>query len=116
MAKYKRIDADATADNKTPIADEKLVSGSPQGWSVNQFTNAKENYFVGVWGSDTGKWKVNYSEDEFFTILEGEAILTEDGGEPQSLIPGDHMTVAAGFTGTWETIGSVKKLYVIYED
>ncbi len=115
MAKYQRIDATAETDDKNPIASEKLVEGSPLAWAVNQFTNEKENFFVGVWGSDAGKWSINYTEDEFFTILEGEAIITEDGSEPQRLVAGDHMTMAAGFKGTWETIGSVKKLYVIYE-
>ncbi|MDG1708585.1 MAG: cupin domain-containing protein [Emcibacteraceae bacterium] len=116
MAKYKRIDTVAEPDELTPLAEDKVISGSPKGGSVNQVTNSKENFFVGTWQSDEGKWKFSYTEDEFFTILEGEAIMTEEGGEPQSLKPGDHMTVAAGFIGTWETIGRVKKLYVIYED
>ncbi len=116
MAHYKRINETATTDETSAVSEEKLIVGSPQQQTVNQFTNEKGNFFVGVWGSDTGKWNVSYTEDEFFTIVEGEAILTEENGEPQRLAPGDHMVVAAGFKGTWETIKHVKKLYVIYED
>lgn len=116
MALYHRIDAKATTEEKTPVRAEKLIEGTPLQETVNQFTNEKGNFFVGVWASDAGKWNVSYTEDEFFTILEGEAILTEKGAEPQRLVSGDHMTVASGFKGTWETVGRVKKLYVIYED
>ncbi len=116
MVKFLRIDAMASTDSLEPVAEEKLLSGSPMQATINQFTNAKGNFFVGTWGSDTGKWRVSYNEDEFCTILEGEAILTEAGGEPQRLHVGDHFTVASGFEGTWETIGHVKKLYVIYEE
>ena len=116
MAHFQPIDANASSSDKSPVDEAKLVAGSPETWAVNQFTNAKENFFVGVWGSSAGKWSINYTEDEFFTILEGEAIITEEGGEPQRMVAGDHMTMAAGFKGTWETVGSVKKLYVIYED
>lgn len=116
MAKYLRINTEIKADEQTPVAEEKLISGTPMQGTVNQFTNKKENFFVGTWGSDAGKWSVSYTEDEYFMILEGDAILTEDGDEPQHLKAGDHMTVASGFKGTWETISHVKKLYVIYED
>ena len=116
MPHYQPIDANATSQDWNPVDPKKLIDGSPTQMAVNQFTNAKGNFFVGVWGSDAGKWHVNYTEDEFFTILEGEAIITEEGGEPQRMVAGDHMTMAAGFKGTWETVGSVKKLYVIYED
>ncbi len=116
MAKYTRIDETATGEEHTPVASEKVIEGSPMQHVVNQFTNEKGNMFVGVWGSDAGKWRVSYTEDEFFSIIEGEAILTEEGGEPQKLKAGDNFTVSAGFKGTWETIGAVKKLYVIYEE
>jgi len=116
MSKFQRIQAGATSDDWEAVAPEKLISGTPQQMVVNQFTNAIENFHVGVWVSDAGKWQVSYSEDEFCTILEGEAILTEEGGEAQTLKAGDHFTIAAGFKGSWETVGSVKKLYVIYEE
>ncbi len=116
MAKFKRINAEAEITDMEPIAAEKLVSGLPNGGSNNQHINEKGNFFVGVWQSDAGCWNVSYSEDEFCTILEGEAIITEENGTPQRVKAGDHFTMSAGFEGTWETVGSVKKLYVIYED
>ncbi|MCC3862166.1 cupin domain-containing protein [Pseudemcibacter aquimaris] len=116
MTKYKRIDISAISDEKMPVAADKLLSGKPVQSAVNQYTNDKENFFVGVWECNSGKWAVDYSEEEFLTILEGEAIITEIGGEPQTLKKGDHMVISKGFVGTWETVDYVKKLYVIYED
>ncbi|WP_321394931.1 cupin domain-containing protein [Emcibacter sp.] len=116
MSKFQRIDADAVSGEREPVSPDRLISGSPMQMTVNQYTNAKENMFVGIWASDAGKWNVSYTEDEFCTILEGEAILTEQGGEAIHLKAGDHFTVSAGFEGTWETVGSVRKLYVIYEE
>ena len=116
MSHFTRIDATLTSNEKEAVNPEKIIAGSPQQFTINQFTNARENMFVGIWGSDKGKWNVAYSEDEFCTILEGEAILTEQGGIPQHLKAGDHFTIAAGFEGTWETVTPVKKLYVIYEE
>ena len=83
--------------------------------AVNQFTNSEGNLFVGVWGSDAGKWNISYTEDEMCTILEGEAILTDKEGLTKHVKTGDSFVIAAGFEGTWETINSIKKLYVIYD-
>ncbi len=109
MTKFQRISMDATTDEREPVDASKLLAGSPQQMTVNQFTNARGNFFVGVWGSDAGTWRVSYSEDEFCTILEGEAILTDKDGHAEHLKAGDSFTIASGFCGTWQTIGSVKK-------
>lgn len=116
MEHFVRIDVTATSDNKMPVAPDKIISGRPVQSAVNQFSNNKENFFVGTWESNAGKWTISYNEDEFLTILEGEVILTEVGGEPQHLKVGDQLVISSGFNGTWETIGHVKKLYAIYED
>ncbi|MCF8473213.1 MAG: cupin domain-containing protein [Emcibacter sp.] len=116
MSNFQRIDPNATSEITEAVNQEKIIAGTPQQMTVNQFTNAKGNLFTGIWASDAGKWHVSYSEDEFCTILEGEAILTEKNGASHRLKVGDHFTIASGFEGTWETVGSVRKLYVIYEE
>lgn len=99
-----------------PVAEDRLVEGKPEGRANNQFTNAKENFFAGVWESTEGCWNLSYTEDEFCVILEGEAIITDADGEETHVKQGDSFTVPAGFKGTWRTIGQVKKWYAIYEE
>jgi len=114
--KINRLSADLSSTPFTPIAEERIVDGSPSGRSNNQLTNAKENFFAGVWESTDGCWNLSYTEDEFCVILEGEAVITDSEGVETRVVQGDAFTVPAGFKGTWRTIGSVKKWYAIYEE
>ena len=99
-----------------PVAKEKVLAGMPQQLTEHFFTNAKKNFFCGIWSSDSGKWTLTYSEDEFCYIIEGEAIVTDADGTAEKVSAGDAFCIPAGFEGTWETIGSVKKFYAIYEE
>lgn len=101
---------------KGPVAEEKLLAGSPRQMTEHFFTNAKENFFCGVWSSDAGKWKLSYSEDEFCYIIDGEAVITDADGHSERVAAGDAFCIPAGFEGSWETVGSVKKFYAIYEE
>jgi uncharacterized cupin superfamily protein len=38
--------------------------------------------------------------------------LTEDGGEPVTYRAGDSFVMKPGFTGTWRTIETVRKIYL----
>ncbi|WP_308909304.1 cupin domain-containing protein [Pseudokordiimonas caeni] len=98
-----------------PIAAEKLISGTPTGTVDNQYVNKAGNFFCGVWSSDAGIWRISYTEDELCTIIEGEAIVTDAVGNAERVKAGDTFVIPAGFEGTWETVGSVRKFYAIYE-
>lgn len=50
---------------------------------------------------------------EYFHILSGHSIVTEDGGEAISLEAGDRLILRPGFKGTWEVIETTLKDYVI---
>ena len=115
-AKLLRIREGEGARESGPVAQEKVLSGMPQQLTEHFFTNAKENFFCGVWSSDAGKWTLTYSEDEFCYIIGGEAIITDAEGNSEKVVTGDAFCIPAGFEGTWETIGSVKKFYAIYEE
>lgn len=60
-----------------------------------------------------GKWRIVYDEWEYFNILEGHSILTEDGGAPRDLKPGDRVILRPGFAGTWEVVETTRSDYVI---
>ena len=57
---------------------------------------------------------VSYTETELCVLLEGRVRLTDDRGSAE-FAPGDAFVIAAGFRGTWESIGQVSKIYAILE-
>jgi len=42
-------------------------------------------------------------------------VMTEDGGEAQTVRAGDRFTLEPGYRGTWEVREYARKVYVIYE-
>lgn len=99
--------------SESPIAEEKLISGTPVATVHGLYENAEGKFFVGYWSSTPGKWRVNYDEEEYFEFLEGEAIIEGDEGERYHCLPGTKLVIKAGFKGTWETVKACRKLYVI---
>ena len=43
-----------------------------------------------------------------------ELIITEDGGVPVTLRPGDSFIIRDGFSGTWEAPVTARKRYVVH--
>jgi len=94
---------------------DRVLAGDPATTTHNHYTSADGRFFAGTWESSAGKWAVHYTENEFVHMLAGEAILTGEDGRAQHVRAGDSFVVPAGFTGTWESLGKVKKLYAIYQ-
>lgn len=92
-----------------------VVSGNPVTTLYNYYTDVDGRFFAGVWESTSGKWRVHYTEYEFCALLAGKAIVTADDGTSETFSAGDAFVIPAGFTGTWETVESVRKLYAIYQ-
>jgi len=113
--KLLRVSAGLDDQKFDTISEDRVLTGAPTERLNNVFTNTKENFFCGVWESTTGKWNLDYTEDEFCYLIEGKAILTDSDGHSEVLNPGDGFVIPAGYKGTWETIGSAKKFYSIYE-
>lgn len=97
-------------ETESPAAD-RLISGTPEftTWNLEE----RDGLYCGIWQSTPGKWKVVYDEWEYFRILSGTSILTEDGGESITLKAGDAHIIRPGFTGTWEVVETTTKDYVI---
>ncbi|MCD2171605.1 cupin domain-containing protein [Rhizobium sp. C4] len=112
MTKAYKFDLSAIEPEEGAPAPDRLISGDPRFTTWN-FEEADGGIYAGVWQATPGKWRVVYDEWEYFHILEGHSILTEEGGEPVHLRAGDSMIVRPGFTGTWEVIETTRKDYVI---
>ena len=79
-------------------------------WNVEE---APGGIYAGIWQSTPGKWKIVYDEWEYFHVLEGHSVVTEEGGSAVHLKAGDSHILRPGFKGTWEVIETTRKDYVI---
>ena len=112
MTKAYKFDLSTIEPEVGAPAPDRLISGDPRFTTWN-FEEADGGIYAGVWQATPGKWRVVYDEWEYFHILEGHSILTEEGGEPVHLKAGESMIVRPGFSGTWEVIETTRKDYVI---
>lgn len=101
------------SESKPPA--ERLLAGNPVATAKNYFSDAAGNFFAGIWESTSGRWHVRYSEHEFCHITRGRVRIRSANGKQWEFGPGASFVMPAGFTGTWEVLEPVSKLYVIYE-
>ena len=89
-------------------------SGDPQ---VGLRTLAPEaTGSLGIWECQPGGWPVvNRPDTEFTYILSGRARLTDAAtGAVAEITGGDLVILPPGWTGRWDVIETVRKVYAIY--
>ncbi len=96
-------------------APNRVQAGKPKVGADNAYSDRSGKFHCGVWESSLGKWSIDYTEEEFCTILEGEAIITDEAGFAETFRTGDTFVIPSGFKGTWETTKHLRKYYVIWE-
>lgn len=64
-----------------------------------------------TWGAEVSRFPWTYSETETCYILEGEVIVSPDGGDPVTLTAGDLATFPAGMSCTWDIKQPIRKHY-----
>ena len=103
--------AGAEPEAGAPAAD-RIISGDPQfrTWNLEE---TGDGLYAGIWEATPGKWRIVYEEWEYFSMLSGYSIVTEEGAEPVHLRAGDRMILRSGFKGTWEVVETTRKDYVI---
>lgn len=99
----------------TDVAAEKVIEGSPKTTYKLIYSSASQEFHTGIWQSTPGKWNVNYTEDEFCTLLEGKVILAGENNQEILFQAPESFIIPSGFKGTWESIGNVRKYFVVYE-
>ena len=100
---------------ESAVAADKVVKGEPKTLVKNYFSDPTGQFFAGTWSSGVGKWKVEYTENEFCHLTRGLIRISDASGQQWSFKAGDSFVIPAGFSGTWEVIEPTAKLYVIYE-
>ncbi|NMZ45224.1 cupin domain-containing protein [Pseudomonas oryzihabitans] len=94
---------------------EKRLAGDPLQSLWLDYEDGSGVFAVGHWHSEVGKWRVNYTEEEYCQILEGVSLVTDDQGHATRLGPGSSFVVPRGFQGTWEVLEPTLKRFVVYE-
>jgi uncharacterized cupin superfamily protein len=64
-----------------------------------------------IWTKEVSEFSWTYDEPETCLFLEGDVIVTPDGGVPVSLKKGDLVTFPSGMSCTWKVTVPVKKHY-----
>ncbi len=64
-----------------------------------------------IWSKEVSTFPWTYDEAETCLILEGDIVVTPEGGEPVKIGVGDLVTFPAGLSCTWEIKQDVRKHY-----
>ncbi len=99
---------------------DRLIAGNPlrETWNLLDAPLAgAQTLSAGVWRCEPGQWRIVFgpTEREVFTVLEGRCRVHADDGSFQEAGPGQAIHLAPGFTGSFEVLETVTKVYVIVE-
>lgn len=99
----------------TPVDAALVVSGEPMQAYEVLYTDPTGAFSTGIYQSTPGTWRIAYTEDEFCTLIEGTVRLTNDTGDIAEYTAPVSFVIPSGFKGTWESVGDIRKHFVIYE-
>jgi uncharacterized cupin superfamily protein len=88
--------------------------GDPQTSGISFFEG--HGVSVGVWECTPGGWSITDRGDtETMLLLGGRVRITPLDGDPVELGEGDVFVLPKGWSGRWDVLDTVRKLYVIAE-
>ena len=64
-----------------------------------------------IWEKEVSEFPWTYDDTETCYFLEGDVLITPDGGEPVTIGQGDLVTFPAGMSCIWKINRAVKKHY-----
>jgi uncharacterized cupin superfamily protein len=103
---------DAELDDWGPRAG--ADSGDPRMSGRILFDGGSPGVEVGVWACTPGGWQVlDRPDTETVHLLAGRARLTDAGGASVELVAGDVLVLPRGWSGRWDVLEPVRKLYVL---
>ena len=87
-------------------------SGSPM--MSGRIFHEADGFQVGIWECTPGGWAIdNRPDSESVRILAGRARLTGVDGDAVELGPGDVLVLPKGWSGRWDILETVRKVYVV---
>jgi uncharacterized cupin superfamily protein len=114
-ARIRAFDDTALVPEHSAPLPERVVSGNPVQQTWNHYSDPTGQFHAGIWQGEAGAWRVFYDahEEELCTLLEGTVRLTDAGGHQREFSAGATFVVPGGFTGIWENVTRVRKIYAI---
>jgi uncharacterized cupin superfamily protein len=64
-----------------------------------------------IWTKEVSEFPWSYDSSETCYLLEGEVVVTPDGGEPVTITAGDLVTFPRGMSCRWDVRSPVRKHY-----
>lgn len=110
-----KIEPDPTFEPKlSKCPPEKLLEGDPDFKTWAHDSSRNDTISTGVWEATPGvNRSIKGDTLEFCHIISGVIELTEEGKEPRIFKAGDSFVMKPGYVGTWKTIETVRKIYVV---
>jgi len=104
--------ATATLEEWGPLEEATGPAMSTRGFTLwkNEETQAES----GIWECTPGPSRWVLETNEFVNVIFGRMTVTEDGGSPVEIGPGDTVVFPLGWQGSWEIHETLRKLYVIF--
>lgn len=65
-----------------------------------------------IWTCEPSRFPWSYEERETCYLLEGEVVVTPDGGDPVTIQSGDLVVFPRGMSCTWDVKRAVRKHYI----
>jgi uncharacterized cupin superfamily protein len=69
---------------------------------------------AGIWACTPGSWTVSDRQDtEVSVVLSGRGRITDADGEAREIEAGDLLILPLGWSGQWEILEPLRKIYVV---
>jgi uncharacterized cupin superfamily protein len=66
-----------------------------------------------IWEKEPSEFPWSYDTEETCYFLEGDVVVTPDGGDPVAMGAGDLVTFPAGMSCTWKILQGVRKHFTL---
>jgi uncharacterized protein len=109
----KKLGLKAATPSDHDIDGWKKVAGNPTMKTWVEYTAEDGSSVSGWWSATPGTYHATYTDLEFVHMIEGEIVITPDGGAPVTVTAGDAFVVEKDFVGTWEIKKEVFKHFTI---
>jgi len=96
-----------------PLTPQQILKGTPQTKIWINAQSADKKVTQGVWDCTSGQFSWDFVWDEFVMVLEGEATITPENGEPFTLRAGDFCHFPIGLKTVWQVDKYVKKTFTL---
>ncbi|TPK91496.1 cupin domain-containing protein [Mesorhizobium sp. B2-4-17] len=116
MSKLVRFNIGDVTPKLNPPFFPEVLEGNPttRAWSFSSTEDGRGA--AGIWECTPCVWRIDYTGIwEFCHIIEGQCVITPDGGTAVELSPGDAFVCEPGLKGTWRVVSKLLKHFTVIQ-